>query len=114
MYQRHGEPYSVIAAFGRLADMKIQIARISIGQTAKVVGVIHVVLGLPILLLGIVAMLTRPTWVTSAVSPVWLFLAPFVYGLGAFILAMLMCLIYNIVARYVGGVEYTTSETTVG
>jgi len=94
--------------------MKIQISRISIGQTAKVVGAVHAVLASPLLLLGMIGLLTRSTPITSAVSPIWLFLSPFIYGLGAYILGLMMCLIYNFVARYFGGVEYTTSEKMVG
>jgi hypothetical protein len=94
--------------------MKIQISRISIRQTAKVVGVLHAVLASPLLLLGIIWLLTRSTPIASQVSPIWLFLSPFIYGLGAYILALLMCLIYNFVARFIGGVEYTTSEKMVG
>jgi hypothetical protein len=94
--------------------MKIQISRISIGQTAKVVGAVHAVLASPLLLLGMIGLLTRSTPFTSVVSPIWLFLSPFIYGLGAYILGLMMCLIYNFVARYFGGVEYTTSEKMVG
>jgi hypothetical protein len=94
--------------------MKIQISRISIRQTAKVVGVLHAVLAAPLLLLGIIRLLTRSMPIASEVSPIWLFLAPFIYALGAYILALMMCLIYNFIARYFGGVEYTTSEKMVG
>jgi hypothetical protein len=94
--------------------MKIQISRISIGQTAKVVGAVHFVLASPILLLGIISLLIRPTRITSEVSPIWLFLSPFIYGLGAYILALMMCLIYNFVAGHFGGVEFTTSEKMIG
>ena len=94
--------------------MKIQISRISIQQTAKVVGTVHAVLASPLLLLGIIRLLIRSTPIASEVSPVWLFIAPFIYALGAYILALMMCLIYNFVARYFGGVEYTTSEKMVG
>jgi hypothetical protein len=94
--------------------MKIQISRISIRQTAKLVGAVHVVLASPLLLLGMVRLLTRSMPAISEISPIWLFLAPFIYGLGAYILALMMCLIYNFVARYFGGVEYTTSEKMVG
>ena len=94
--------------------MKIQISRISIRQTAKVVGVLHAVLASPLLLLGIIWLLTRSTPIASEISPTWLFLSPFIYGLCAYILALMMCLIYNFVARYIGGVEYTTSEKMVG
>ena len=94
--------------------MKIQISRISIGQTAKVVGGVHVILASPLLLLGIIRLLTRSMPAISGISPIWLFLSPFIYGLGAYILGLMMCLIYNFVARYCGGVEYTTSEEMVG
>jgi hypothetical protein len=94
--------------------MKRQISRILIGQTAKVVGAVHVVLASPIFLLGIFSSLTRPTRITSEVSPIWLFLSPFIYGLGAYILTLMMCLIYNLVARYFGGVEFNISEKMVG
>jgi hypothetical protein len=105
---------SVIVAFRRLPAMKRRISRISIRQTAKVVGAVHVVLASPILLLGIVTLLTRPSRITSEVSPIWLFLSPFIYGLCAYLMALIMCLIYNFVARYFGGVEFTTSEKMVG
>src|ERR1700722_3216519 len=94
--------------------MKIQISRISIRQTAKVVGAVHAVLASPLLLLGIIRLSIRSTPIASEVSPIWLFLLPFIYALGAYILALMMCLIYNLVAGYFGGVEYTTSEKTVG
>jgi hypothetical protein len=94
--------------------MNIQISRISIRQTAKVVGVLHAVLASPLLLLGIISLLNRSTPTASKISPIWLFLSPFIYGFGAYILALMMCLIYNFVARYIGGVEYTTSEKMVG
>lgn len=94
--------------------MKIQISRISIRQTAKLVGAVHVVLASPLLLLGMVRLSTRSMPAIREISPIWLFLAPFIYGLGAYILALMMCLIYNFVARYFGGVEYTTSEKMVG
>jgi hypothetical protein len=94
--------------------MRIQISRISIGQTAKVVGAVHAVLASPILLLGIGRLFVRSTPIASEISPIWLFLSPFIYGLGAYIMALMMCLIYNFVARYFGGVEYTTSEKMVG
>jgi hypothetical protein len=93
--------------------MKIQISSISIAQTAKVVGVLHVVLAAPVFLLGIIVLMIRSTPLTGRISPTWLFLAPFLYGLGAYIMAFLMCLIYNFVAKYCGGVEYTTSEKMV-
>ena len=94
--------------------MKIQISRISIRQTAKLVGAVHVVLASPLLLLGMVRLSTRSMPAIREISPIWLFLAPFIYGLGAYILALMMCLIYNFVASYFGGVEYTTSEKMVG
>jgi hypothetical protein len=93
--------------------MKIQISSISIRQTAKVVGVLHVVLAAPVFLLGIIALLIHWTPLTERISPTWLFLAPFLYGLGAYLMAFVMCLIYNFIAKYFGGVEYTTSERIV-
>ena len=94
--------------------MKRQISRISIRQTAKVIGAVYAVLASPILLLGIIRLLAGSTPATSEVSPIWLFLSPFIYGLCAYILALMTCLSYNFVARYFGGVEYTTTEKMVG
>jgi hypothetical protein len=94
--------------------MKIQISRISILLTAKVVGAVHAVLASPILLLGTIRLLTRSTPATSNVTPIWPVRSPVIYGLCAYILALMMCLIYNFVAKYFGGVEYTTSEKMVG
>ncbi len=94
--------------------MKIQISRISIRQTAKIVGAVHVVLASPLLVLGMFRLWTRSMPAISGISPIWLFLAPFIYGLGAYIMAFVMCLIYNFIARHLGGVEYTTSENMFG
>ena len=94
--------------------MKRQISRISIRQTAKVIGAVYAVLASPILLLGIIRLLAGSTPSTSEVSPKWLLLSPFIYGLCAYILAFMTCLSYNFVARYFGGVEYSTTEKAVG
>jgi hypothetical protein len=90
--------------------MKRQISRISVRQTAKVIGGVYTFLASPILLWGIVRLLSRSANSSSEVSPVWLLVSPFIYGFCAYVLALMTCLGYNIIARYFGGIEFTTIE----
>jgi hypothetical protein len=86
-----------------------QIVRFSLVQTAKVAAALYFVLGL----VGVVVML-----IAAAVSPaaraqgfLFIVLAPFLYAFFGFIFVFVGCWLYNLVARFVGGIEFTLTET---
>ena len=45
------------------------------------------------------------------VGLVFIVLAPFLYALVGFIFTFILAWVYNLVARFLGGIEYTTTET---
>lgn len=89
--------------------MKVQITRISLFQTAKVIGAFYFVGAVIGVVLFFVASLFSP----AARPPnafVFMLLAPFAYALAAFVFTFVVAWIYNQVARVVGGIEFTTTE----
>ena len=88
------------------------ISRISIRQTSKVVALVYGILASPILILGVMRLFST-TSSSSELSPWWLLLSPLIYGFCAYLIALVACLVYNAVARLVGGIEFTVSERHV-
>ena len=86
--------------------MKKQILSFSPLQTAKVFAVLYFVMSIP--LIGFMA-------ISFALSPApaprtgFLVLLPFFYLIFGFIFTAIGALIYNLVAKWVGGIEYTSS-----
>ena len=89
--------------------MNVQITRISLFQTAKVIGALYfvgaVVGALLFFLMSLVSPAARPAY-----SFVYVLIAPFVYALVGFVFTFVAAWIYNQVAKVVGGIEYTTTE----
>jgi hypothetical protein len=91
--------------------MKIQIVNVSVGQTAKVLAVLYMVMSLPIMLF-----VTAAGFVGSGlgmgvgVAILTLLIAPLVYGVITFLCTGLVAWLYNLVARRVGGLEYSIQE----
>ena len=90
--------------------MTHQITRFSLFQTAKVVGGVYFVgacVGAVLFfLMSLVSPANRPPY-----GLVFIVLAPFLYALVGFIFTFILAWVYNLVARFVGGIEYTTTET---
>ena len=96
--------------------MKIQIARVSPHQNAKVFGILMgamtLILAIPMFFL----MLSIPAGVDRngnpmAPPPAWIVLLfPFVYLVMGYLMVIIACWFYNVVARFVGGIEYETAE----
>lgn len=88
--------------------MKKQIINISPIQTAKVFAVLYFVLSLP--LVGFMA-------ISFSFAPGpkpgfgFLILFPFIYLIFGFIFTALGAWVYNLVAKWVGGIEYTSIST---
>ena len=83
--------------------MKKQIINISPIQTAKVFALLYFVISLPLVGLMAIAMSFSP-----APKPAlgFLIIFPFMYLIFGFIFTALGAWVYNIVAKWVGGIEY--------
>ncbi|MFZ3087796.1 MAG: hypothetical protein WA123_07000 [Methylotenera sp.] len=88
--------------------MKKQIINISPIQTAKVFAVLYFVLSLPIVGLMAVSFSFAP-----GPKPGFGFLIffPFIYLIFGFIFTALGAWVYNLVAKWIGGIEYTSIST---
>ncbi|MFN3791570.1 hypothetical protein [Massilia sp.] len=91
--------------------MKIQIVNVSVGQTAKVLAVLYTVMSLPIMLFVTAAgFVGGGLGAGIGVAIMTLLIAPLVYGLLTFLFAGLVAWLYNLVARRVGGLEYSIAD----
>jgi hypothetical protein len=89
--------------------MQKQITRISPFQTAKVVACLYFVITIPfIILFGLFSMFAPGG---QRFGLFFAILAPFIYAIVGFIFCIVGAYIYNFVAKLVGGVEYTSTET---
>ncbi len=82
-----------------------QIARMSIGQTSKVVAVIYALLGLLYIPFGFVIEATSSPEEQIGMG-FWIFLA-LIIGPFGYVGTAVACAIYNGVAKRVGGIEFT-------
>lgn len=87
--------------------MKKQIVNVSVVQSAKVLAVLYMVISLPVL--AVMALIGAVSGnIGSAIA--MLLVAPLVYGLLTFLCTGLMAWLYNLVARRVGGLEFSTED----
>lgn len=94
-----------------------RIKRFGIWQAAKVGAVIYFILS---------AIFIIPVWIFGAMfsalvpesydfSAMFLLLMPFIYAIVGFIVSAVSCVIYNITAGWIGGIEVEIEEiTTIG
>lgn len=87
--------------------LRKQITRISPLQTAKVFALLYFILSLPLLGLMSLSFLSSPA---PQPSMMFLMMVPFAYLVCGFIFTAIGAFAYNLVAQWVGGVEYTTVE----
>lgn len=88
--------------------MKKQIINISPLQTAKVFAVLYFVMSIPLVAIMALSFIAAPE---GASFPVGLLIAmPFLYLIFGFIFTVIGAWVYNLVAGWVGGVEYTSIE----
>jgi hypothetical protein len=89
--------------------MQKQIVRIAPFQSAKVLAVMYFIVALPLIL-----MFALGAKFTPGATPISLFqgiLFPFIYAIVGFVITIIGAWIYNLVAKVVGGIEYTSIET---
>lgn len=85
--------------------MKKQIINISPFQTAKVFAVLYFVMTLPFIALLAIMFSFSPR---PGPSLGFLLVLPFAYMIFGFIFTVLASWVYNLVAGWVGGIEYTS------
>jgi hypothetical protein len=82
--------------------MKKQLSHFGVHQTAKVFAFVYFILSLIFLIpLGILTLFTK-----EHEAAIMFFLLPFAYLIFGYLAWLLMGFIYNIVAKYFGGIEF--------
>lgn len=90
--------------------MAQRIRRFGVGQTAKVVGVLYLLVGLLLAPMFLLAAILAPDQASFGVA--FAVGLPILYACAGFVGAAIGCAIYNIVAGWVGGIEVELGETT--
>jgi hypothetical protein len=97
--------------------MKMQIARFSPHQNAKVVAVLMALSSLLFVVpTFIVFLLMPPTGLDSHGNPVdtppaaMMLLFPFIYLVMTYVVVVVGCWLYNLLFKYLGGIEYEARE----
>lgn len=98
--------YIVVSATKFPVDMKTQIVHISKLQTSKVMAVLYLVISFPLMLMAFLPMLFTHQPVQW--SMIWWM--PLLYAIFGFIFTFLGAWIYNGVAGWIGGIEFTLAE----
>jgi hypothetical protein len=89
--------------------MKKQILNIAPLQTAKIMAALWFVISLPFLLLMGLMMFTMPGEARAAFGGMMLFM-PVFYAISGFLFTLIGAWIYNMLAKRMGGIEYTSIE----
>ena len=89
--------------------MNVRITSISLFQTAKVAGALYFVGALFGVVLFLLSSMLSPV-AGPSYGFVFIVLAPFLYAMIGFVLTFIAAWVYNQVARFTGGIEYSTTE----
>ena len=85
-----------------------RINRIGVYQTSKVIGIIYfVITALVFIPMGLISLFLGSDSIFNVfqLGGAFLFFAPVLYGIIAFISTAIACFVYNIFARWTGGIE---------
>lgn len=82
-----------------------RIRRFSIGQTAKVMGILYALMGLIFAPIFLFVALSAPQGTTGPWGVGVAVVLPVLYGVFGFIFVALGCALYNWVAGWMGGIE---------
>ncbi len=83
--------------------MAQRIARFTVGQTAKVIGILYGLMGLVFVPIFLFISAVAPEGQSFGVG--FALAMPILYGVLGFVFAALGCLLYNWVAGWAGGIE---------
>lgn len=94
--------------------MAQRITRFSVAQTAKMLGVLYALGGVLLVPIFFLAALAAPK--PGNPGALFALVLPVLYGVCGFIFTAIGCLLYNVVASWIGGieVELETDGSTVG
>ena len=94
--------------------MTYQMRSVRVLQTSLVVALMYFVLSLiiciPMFFITLVMPHASDSSPFAALGSIVFIFIPFVYGILGFILVALSCLIYNLVAKFTGGIAFTLEE----
>jgi hypothetical protein len=90
--------------------MKKQITRISPLQTSKVFAGLYFVMTIPFILLFAMMLMSAPANARPPFFSFFILGLPFIYAIVGFIFTLIGAWAYNFIAKYIGGIEYTTLE----
>jgi hypothetical protein len=90
----------------------MQIKSFGVLQTSKLIAVLYLmvfaVIGIPV---GLIAITVSPTrW--GALGLALVLLIPVIYGLLGFVFTAIACALYNVAAKWVGGIEIDMGPVT--
>jgi hypothetical protein len=88
--------------------MKMNIRSFSVLQTAKISAILYFIISLICVPFFMIAIAMNPRASTGGIG--FVALMPFVYGVLGFLMTAIACLLYNWLAKHVGGIEFTVEE----
>lgn len=95
--------------------METEISRIAPFQAAKLAAVLYFIMGLvfavPIMSLSLFFSPPEGAEQNNSMGIVFILILPFLYALMGFIFTPIMCWIYNLVAKYTGGLKFSLRDT---
>ena len=90
--------------------MKKTITSIDPLSAAKVMAMLYFIITIPFMVLMLIISMFTPGHHQFFGSLVMLFVLPFVYAVFGFIFTLIGAWLYNIIAKMVGGIQYTSTE----
>ena len=94
--------------------MRQQIRKFGVGQTAKVVGVLYALIGLLFIPFFLIMSSVAPKETGFGFGAGFALAVPIMYGVFGFIGTAIACALYNMVAKWVGGIEVETDGGVQG
>jgi hypothetical protein len=88
--------------------MKMTIRSVSVLQTAKITAIVYAAFSVIVVPFFMIAIARNPRASMGGIALV-AFL-PFFYGIAGFLFTVIGCLLYNLLAKHVGGIEFTVEE----
>ncbi|GGP24925.1 hypothetical protein [Silvimonas amylolytica] len=88
--------------------MKLTIKRVSVLRAAKMAAIFYLVISIPMMLLMLIQFSAVPAPNKPGLG--WLILVPVMYTIIGFLFTLFSAWLYNMVARWQGGLEFEVSE----
>jgi hypothetical protein len=91
--------------------MKKRISRISVHRTSLVLALVYAVLALIFMPFILAAVLTGEGE-HKVLAAIFVLVDPVLFGLCVYAVAAVSCFLYNLVAKYTGGIEVSVTDAT--